>query len=77
MTPALTDHTVPFAGRLHREDCNIEDFAALVAHETDPVDYPYAHSVADGVLLYRSDALVDKLSNPEIRAEIQDEIARA
>ncbi|WP_314675550.1 phytanoyl-CoA dioxygenase family protein [uncultured Rhodococcus sp.] len=77
MTPALTDHTVPFAGRLHREDCNIEDFAALVAHETDPADYPYAHSVADGVLLYRSDALVDKLSNPEIRAEIQDEIARA
>ncbi|MFF8325800.1 phytanoyl-CoA dioxygenase family protein [Rhodococcus qingshengii] len=77
MTPALTDHTVPFAGRLHREDCNIEDFAALVAHETDPADYPYAHSVVDGVLLYRSDALVDKLSSPEIRAEIQDEIARA
>ncbi|MFC8933459.1 phytanoyl-CoA dioxygenase family protein [Rhodococcus sp. NPDC057135] len=77
MTPALTDHTVPSAGRLHREDCNIEDFAALVAHETDPADYPYAHSVADGVLLYRSDALVDQLSNPEIRAEIQDEIARA
>ncbi len=33
--------------------------------------------MADGVLLYRSDALVDKLSNPKIRAEIQDEIARA
>ena len=77
MTRALTDNAVPSAGRLHREDCNIEDFAALVAHETDPADYPYAHSVADGVLLYRSDALVDKLSNPEIRAEIQDEIARA
>ncbi|OCC21543.1 phytanoyl-CoA dioxygenase [Prescottella equi] len=77
MTPALTDHTVPFAGRLHREDCNIEDFAALVAHETDPVDYPYAHSVADGVLLYHSAALVEQSSNPEIRAEIQDEIARA
>ena len=77
MTPALTDHTVPSAGRLHREDCNIEDFAALVAHETDLADYPYADSVADGVLLYDSKALIEQSSNPEIRAEIQDEIARA
>ena len=45
MTPALTDHTVPFAGRLHREDCNIDDLAALVAHRTDLAEYPYAHSV--------------------------------
>ncbi|MFD9681242.1 phytanoyl-CoA dioxygenase family protein [Rhodococcus sp. NPDC059969] len=77
MTPALTDHTVPSAGRLHRQNCNIEDFAALVAHETDLADYPYADSVADGVLLYDSKALVEQSSNPEIRAEIQDEIARA
>lgn len=77
MTPALTDHTVPFAGRLHREDCNIDDLAALVAHRTDLAEYPYAHSVADGVLLYHSAALVEQSSNPEIRAEIQDEIARA
>ncbi|MDJ0014433.1 phytanoyl-CoA dioxygenase family protein [Rhodococcus erythropolis] len=77
MTPSLTDHTVPSAGRLHREDCNIDDFAALVAHDTALADYPYAHSVADGVLLYRSEALVEQSSNPETRAEIQDEIARA
>lgn len=77
MTPSLTDHTVPSAGRLHREDCNIDDFAALVAHDTDLADYPYADSVADGVLLYRSEALVEQSSNPETRAEIQDEIARA
>ena len=77
MTPALTDHTVPFAGRLHREDCNIDDLAALVAHRTDLAEYPYAHSVADGVLLYHSAALVEQSSNPETRAEIQDEIARA
>ncbi|ORI28033.1 phytanoyl-CoA dioxygenase [Rhodococcus erythropolis] len=77
MTPSLTDHTVPSAGRLHQEDCNIDDFAALVAHDTALADYPYAHSVADGVLLYRSEALVEQSSNPETRAEIQDEIARA
>ncbi|ERB53815.1 phytanoyl-CoA dioxygenase [Rhodococcus sp. P27] len=77
MTPSLTDHTVPSAGRLHREDCNIDDFAALVAHDTALADYPYADSVADGVLLYRSEALVEQSSNPETRAEIQDEIARA
>ena len=77
MTPSLTNHTVPSAGRLHREDCNIDDFAALVAHDTDLADYPYADSVADGVLLYRSEALVEQSSNPETRAEIQDEIARA
>ncbi|MDF2894440.1 MAG: hypothetical protein K0Q46_1226 [Rhodococcus erythropolis] len=77
MTPSLTNHTVPSAGRLHREDCNIDDFAALVAHDTALADYPYAHSVADGVLLYRSEALVEQSSNPETRAEIQDEIARA
>ncbi|MGF0248011.1 phytanoyl-CoA dioxygenase family protein [Rhodococcus erythropolis] len=77
MTPSLTNHTVPSAGRLHREDCNIDDFAALVAHDTDLADYPYADSVADRVLLYRSEALVEQSSNPETRAEIQDEIARA
>ncbi|BCF82440.1 phytanoyl-CoA dioxygenase [Rhodococcus qingshengii] len=77
MTPSLTNHTVPSAGRLHREDCNIDDLAALVAHDTDLADYPYADSVADGVLLYRSEALVEQSSNPETRAEIQDEIARA
>ncbi|GAA3176535.1 hypothetical protein GCM10020255_068020 [Rhodococcus baikonurensis] len=73
----LTDHTVPFAGRLHRKDCNIDAFAALVTHETDLADYPYADSVADGVLLYRSDSLVEQSANSDIRAEIQDEIARA
>ena len=77
MTPPLTDHTVPFAGRLHRKDCNIDAFAALVTHETDLADYPYADSVADGVLLYRSDSLVEQSANSDIRAEIQDEIARA
>ena len=77
MTPSLTNHTVPSAGRLHREDCNIDNLAALVAHDTDLADYPYADSVADGVLLYRSEALVEQSSNPETRAEIQDEIARA
>ncbi|MCQ4146481.1 phytanoyl-CoA dioxygenase family protein [Rhodococcus qingshengii] len=77
MTPSLTNHTVPSAGRLHRKDCNIDDFAALVAHDTDLADYPYADSVADGVLLYHSEALVEQSSNPETRAEIQDEIARA
>ena len=58
------------------EDCRLDDFRAVVEHTTDPVDYPYADSVEQGVLVYGS-RLRERAAAPEQRREVQAELARA
>ncbi len=73
MAPALSSQLSQSAGRLRRDDCDINELAALA----EPADYPFADSVTGGVLLYQADDLIEQSTKPEVRAEIQDEIARA
>ena len=58
------------------EDCRLDDFRAVVERATDPVDYPYADSVEQGVLVYGS-RLRDRAAAPEHRPEVQAELTRA
>jgi ectoine hydroxylase-related dioxygenase (phytanoyl-CoA dioxygenase family) len=58
------------------EDCNLDDFRAVVEHTTDPADYPCADSVERGVLVYGS-RLRDHAAAPEHRREVQAELVRA
>ncbi|MET0899276.1 MAG: phytanoyl-CoA dioxygenase family protein [Mycobacterium sp.] len=39
------------------DDCRLEDFRALVLRSTDLADYPFAHGVRDGVLVYAAASL--------------------
>jgi ectoine hydroxylase-related dioxygenase (phytanoyl-CoA dioxygenase family) len=51
-------------------DCSLDDFSALVLRDTDVADYPHAHDVRGGVLIYRALAGVD-------RRAVQAELIRA
>ncbi|WP_432545127.1 phytanoyl-CoA dioxygenase family protein [Kineococcus sp. SYSU DK002] len=61
---------------LSRDDCDLDEFAALLATGTDLADYPYADGVEAGVLLY-SDRLLPHLDDEAGRRDVQSEIARA
>ncbi|WP_456696417.1 phytanoyl-CoA dioxygenase family protein [Aeromicrobium sp. P5_D10] len=60
------------ASRLRETDCRIDDFDAVVAEVTDPADYPLAHGVDHGVLIYESEVL--RQADP---VEAEGELARA
>jgi len=62
---------------LTEDDCNLDEFAALVEQRTDPREYPHAHSVQDNILIYHCDHLRDLARTPEGRREVQAEIFRA
>lgn len=64
-------------GRLSAEACRIDDFVEVVSEPTDPAAYPHAHSVEQGVVVYRSDDLRPRLSNDENRPAIMAELGDA
>lgn len=70
-------HQIPRADRLRESDCSIEEFRALVSARTSLGDYPHAADVVSNVLFYDAARLVDKASDAEVRADIQDEFAHA
>jgi ectoine hydroxylase-related dioxygenase (phytanoyl-CoA dioxygenase family) len=61
---------------LTRDDCNLQDFRAVVEVETNAADFPHADRVERGVLFYR-DALADDVATPEGRRAVQAELAHA
>ncbi|MGU3503334.1 phytanoyl-CoA dioxygenase family protein [Mycobacterium sp. C31M] len=60
--------------RISESDCHIDEFAALLARETDIADYPFADDTRSGVLFYAAESL---RAQPERWEEIADEFARA
>jgi ectoine hydroxylase-related dioxygenase (phytanoyl-CoA dioxygenase family) len=62
---------------LSENDCDLDDFRAVVDRATDPHDHPHAASVEHGVPLYDSDRLRALASTPEGRRQVQAELVRA
>lgn len=58
-------------------DCDIAEFAALVAQPTDPAAYPYAASVEKGVLIYDSAQIRPLLDDDAQRQAVMAELATA
>lgn len=65
----------PRADRITEQECDIDEFAALLDRETDLGDYPYAAETARGVLFYDSAEVVGL--DDDRRADLSDELARA
>lgn len=65
------------AGRLSAADCRLDDFRALVERTTDRTDYPFADDTDRGVLFYDAARLRTHTADPDTRADVQDELARA
>lgn len=61
-------------GRISEFDCRIDDFAKLLAKDTDLTEYPFATETRDGVLFYSAEAI---RAGGDHREDIADEFARA
>ncbi|MER6077805.1 phytanoyl-CoA dioxygenase family protein [Streptomyces sp. NPDC001833] len=55
---------------LSQQDCDLDEFRALVERTTDPAGYPYASSVEDNVLVYDSERLRAADAAHEVRTEL-------
>lgn len=78
MTATLPNaHSTRTPGRFAPADCDIDDFAAVVATRTRLEDYPHADRVEQNVLIYESAALREAISTPEGRLTVEAELARA
>jgi ectoine hydroxylase-related dioxygenase (phytanoyl-CoA dioxygenase family) len=52
---------------ISREQCDIEEFRALVERTTNKADYPFAAAVEKNVLIYDGDAVRKAAADPETR----------
>ncbi|MCY4666291.1 MAG: phytanoyl-CoA dioxygenase family protein, partial [Acidimicrobiaceae bacterium] len=72
---------MPTGGRtpfLSRHDCDLDDFAALVEQPIDPVDYPLAARITQGVPTYDATPLAHgPTGDSEHRTALRDELAAA
>lgn len=73
----VTLPTFPPRGRFGAADCDVTEFAELVATETRLEDYPHADRVEQGVLVYDSAALRSATATDEGRLAVESELARA
>jgi ectoine hydroxylase-related dioxygenase (phytanoyl-CoA dioxygenase family) len=62
---------------LTADECQLDDFAALVERTTDLADYPFASEVASNVLIYNSDAVRKAAAAPESRKALLAEWVEA
>ena len=60
---------------LSREDCDLEDFRALVEQTTDVADYPHAEAVRQNAVVYGPD-LRHRVADGAERRAVQAEVAR-
>jgi ectoine hydroxylase-related dioxygenase (phytanoyl-CoA dioxygenase family) len=60
---------------IEEADCRLESFVASLRQHTDLADYPYAHDVRSGVLVYAADSLAGL--SEEARRAVQAELIRA
>lgn len=61
---------------LTRDDCDLDEFRAVVEVATNPADYPHADRVERGVLFY-GERLAADVATPEGRRAVQAELATA
>jgi ectoine hydroxylase-related dioxygenase (phytanoyl-CoA dioxygenase family) len=61
---------------LTRDDCDLDEFRAVVEMGTDAADYPHADRVERGVLFY-GQTLADDIATPDGRRAVQAELAHA
>lgn len=74
---ARIDRTAAPPYRLRESDCSIDDFAAVLAGTTDLADYPHAHRVDQGVLIYEAATLRAAAVSTVGRDTVDAELARA
>jgi ectoine hydroxylase-related dioxygenase (phytanoyl-CoA dioxygenase family) len=60
-----------------KDQCDIEEFRALVERTTDVADYPFASAVDQNVLIYDGDGVRKALAEPESRKAILAEWVEA
>jgi ectoine hydroxylase-related dioxygenase (phytanoyl-CoA dioxygenase family) len=73
----MTTTTPQAAGRLHAEDCHLEDLVEIVASSTRLEDYPGAVKVDQQVLIYDANRLREVVVDPARRPQLEAEVARA
>ncbi len=73
----MTTTAAAAPARYRESDCRLDDFAALVEQATDLADYPHAHEVQQGVLVYDAAALRQVIDTPAGRERVQAELVRA
>jgi ectoine hydroxylase-related dioxygenase (phytanoyl-CoA dioxygenase family) len=76
MTSTLPAHQ-HLPAKLSEDDCDVDDFAAVVSVVTDPADYPHALGVEQGVLVYDATALRSTIASPQGRDDVEAELVRA
>jgi ectoine hydroxylase-related dioxygenase (phytanoyl-CoA dioxygenase family) len=62
---------------LSKQQCDIEEFRALVQRTTNPDDYPFAAAVEKNVLIYDGDAVREAVKAPETRKALLAEWVEA
>jgi ectoine hydroxylase-related dioxygenase (phytanoyl-CoA dioxygenase family) len=62
---------------LSKQQCDIEEFRALVERTTNPDDYPFAEAVEKNVLIYDGDAVRQAVKDPETRKALLAEWVEA
>ena len=70
-------HTLPRTARLRADDCDLDEFVALVGQTPDPTDYPLATEVVDRVLVYDAERLRTEADDDEAADTVAAEIVRA
>ena len=60
-----------------RDDCRVEDLAALTAEVTRLDDYPHASRVVDNTVVYEGNRLRDLADDADARRDVQAELAHA
>ena len=61
---------------LREQDCDLDDFRALVEQVTDQRDYPTARTVQQNVPIYDAEALIERTRDRAERLAVQAELAR-
>ena len=62
---------------LTADECDLDDFAALVERTTDPADYPFAEEVVSNVLVYDGAAVREAATSPDTRRALLAEWVEA
>jgi ectoine hydroxylase-related dioxygenase (phytanoyl-CoA dioxygenase family) len=76
VTAAADIRTTP-QGWLTEDDCDIEDFRAIVATVTERRDFPHADAIEDNVVVYEGQRLRGWLRTSTTRKEVQAELIHA
>ncbi|HEX2510024.1 MAG TPA: phytanoyl-CoA dioxygenase family protein [Microvirga sp.] len=62
---------------LTADECDLDDFAALVERTTDPADYPFAEEMISNVLVYDGAAVREAATSPDTRRALLAEWVEA